>query len=235
LWLTCRSCGLALLAAQLCVMVHEMRRLIILFGVVLTLLRPAFGQQVTEFKSVEAFLHSLNNAEVRGEAKGDIFGRSNMDWVGIVVSGEQDTKTAVIYILEKLNSGSYRPAGKSAPRDAFGGTGNYYYEDISIENRSVFSTLSYHWHSCAGNSTSQFSVTKNDLQLVGIESFETNSVDGTGIDLNTSINFLTSKAIFKTTNKGKVKVARKKVVPKVILLQDYNGDGTISMQHSPIC
>jgi hypothetical protein len=216
-------------------MVHEMLRLIIIFATFLVLLKSAFSQQITEFKNVKAFLHSLNNAELRGAAEGEIFGSRNIDWAGIVVSGEQDTKTAEIYILEKLNSGSYRLAGKSAPRDVFGGTGNYYFDDISIENRSVLVTLSYHWHSCAGSSMSQFSITKNGLQLVGIESFETNSVDGTGIDLNTSINLLTSKAIFKTTNKGKVKVARKKVVPKVILLKDYNGDGTISMQHSPIC
>jgi len=217
-------------------MVHEMTKLIfVLFTTFLALLSPAFSQQTTEFKSVDAFLGSLNQAEVRGAAEGDIFGSRSMDWAGIVVSRSQDTETAEIYILEKLNSGSYRLAGKSAPRDASGGTGNYYLEDLFIENRSVHVTLSYHWHSCAGNSTSQFSVTKNGLQLVGIESFETNSVDGSGTELNTSINMLTSKAIFKTTNKGKVKVVRKDLAPKVILLKDYNGDGTISMEHGPIC
>jgi hypothetical protein len=212
-----------------------MPRLIFLFATFLALLSPAFSQQPTEFKSVEAFLGSLNKAEVRGAAEGDIFGSRNMDWAGIIVSRSQDTEIAEIYILEKLKSGNYRLAGKSAPRNAFGGTGNYYLEDLSIENKSIRVTLSYHWHSCAGNSTSQFSVTKNGLQLVGIESFETNSVDGSGIDLNTSINLLTSKAIFRTTNKGKVKVVRKNVEQKIILLKDYNGDGTISMEHGPIC
>lgn len=216
-------------------MVHKMPSLIIFLVTFLTLLGPAFGQQATEFKSVESFLDSLNNAEVRGAAEGDVFGHRNMDWAGIVVSRQQGEETAEIYILEKLKSGSYRLAGKSVPRNAQGGTGNHHLEDISIENRSVLVTLSYHWHSCAGNSTSQFAATKHGLQLIGIESFETNAVDGSGTELNTSVDLLTGKVIYKQTNQGKMKVERKKAGTKVILLKDYNGDSTISFQHNPVC
>ncbi|OGB25319.1 MAG: hypothetical protein A3I66_04500 [Burkholderiales bacterium RIFCSPLOWO2_02_FULL_57_36] len=198
---------------------------------------PAFCQQIKEFKNIESFIGSLRNASVRGSAEGDLMGRGRMDWAGIVASKEENDEEIVdIYILEKLGSGNYGLVEKSASRPAFGGTGNFGYEDITIQDKSVFVVFSYHWHSCAGNSTSQFKLTKNGWQLMGIESFETNAVDGSGIDINTSTNLLTSRAVIKKTNNGKSKVYRIKTAPKLLLLKNYSGEGTISIQEkTPIC
>lgn len=219
-------------------MALKMLRLFLLAAIFLALSLPAFSQSALEFRNIESFLHSLNNAEIRDSAQGDLFGRTRMDWAGIVVSkdGQDNEEIVEIYILEKLESGNYRLIEKSGPRPAFGGTGNFGYEAISIENKSVSVMFAYHWHECAGNSTSQFKLTKTGWQLVGIESFETNAVNGSGIEINSSTNFLTEKAIIKKTDNGKSKISRIKVEPKKILFKDYSGDGTISRhEKTPIC
>jgi hypothetical protein len=191
---------------------------------------PTFGQTPTEFKSVESFLESLAGAQSREFAEGDLFGKTGKDWVGVVVSkDEAEEEIAEIYILENLPSGVYRVMGKSAARPAFGGTGNFSFENISIENKIVFVRFSYHWHSCAGNSESKFKLTRHGWQLIGIDSFETNSVEGGGIDLKTSSNFLTGVGTVEVTAKGKSKVSRIRARPRLILLKEYNGDHTISI------
>lgn len=219
-------------------MALKMLRRFLLAAIFLAFALPALSQSALEFKNIESFLHSLSNAEIRDSAQGDLFGRTRMDWVGIVVSkGDQDNEEIVeIYILEKLESGNYRLFEKSAPRLASGGTGKFGYEAISIKNKSVSIEFSYHWHECAGNSTSQFKWTKTGWQLVGIESFETNAVNGSGIEINSSTNFLTGKAIIKKTDNGKSKISRIKVEPKAILFKHYSGEGTISRhEKKPIC
>jgi hypothetical protein len=191
---------------------------------------PTFGQTPAEFKSVASFLASLGGAESRAFAEGDLFGTTGKDWAGVVVStGEDEEEIAEVYILENLPSGAYRVTGKSAARPASGGTGNFYFENISIENKIVSVAFSYHWHSCAGNSESRFKLTRQGWQLIGIDSFETNSVEGTGIALKTSSNFLTGAGIVEVTAHGKRKVSRIRERPRLILLKAYNGDGTISV------
>ena len=214
-----------------------MLRLLSLSLILMTAFTSAFCQQIKEFKNIESFIGSLRNASVRGSAEGDLIGRGRIDWAGIVASKEENGEEIVeIYILEKLGSGNYGHVKKSASRLAFGGTGNFGYEEITIQDRSVFVVFSYHWHSCGGNSTSQFKLTKNGWQLIGIESFESNAVDGSGIDVNTSTNLLTSRAVIKKTNNGKSKVFSVKTVPKLFLLKNYSGEGTISMhEKTPIC
>jgi len=218
-------------------MVIKMLRLLFLAPMFSLASVPTFGQKVTEFKSIDLFLQSLGGAQLRGSAEGDLFGKTSMDWAGIVASTDRTNEEKLeIYLLEKLQSGTYRLADKSASRPAFGGTGNFGFEDVSISNKSVFVVFSYHWHSCVGNSTSQFKITKNGWQLIGIESFETNSLDGSGIEVVTSSNLLTGKAIIEKTDHGKRKMSKIKVAPKLILLKDYSGDGTISIhEKAPIC
>jgi hypothetical protein len=200
--------------------------LVLMFSVISI---PAFSQKLTEFKSIDLFLQSLTGAELRGFAEGDLFGGTSMDWAGIVASTDQSNEEITeIYILEKRQSGNYRVVEKSASRSASGGTGNYGFEDVSISNKSVFVVFSYHWHNSAGNSTSQFKLTKNGWQLIGIESFDTDSLDGSGVDVRTSSNLLTGNTIIKKTDHGKHKISKIKVEPKLILLRDYNGDDTIS-------
>ena len=238
IFLTWHSRGTPIGASQFYVTALKMLRLSLLAAIFLALSRPAFSQPALEFKNIESFLQSLNNAEIRDSAQGDLFGRTRMDWAGIVVSkGDQDNEEIVeIYILEKLESGNYRLVEKSGSIPASGGTGNYGYEAISIENKSVSIEFAYHWHVCAGYSTSEFKRTKTGWQLVGIESFETNAVDGSGIEINSSTNYLTGKAIIKKTDNGKSKVSRIKVEPKTIFFKDYNGEGTISRhEKKPIC
>lgn len=194
-----------------------------------------YCEEEKEFKDVESFLRSLKSAQVISSAEGDLYGKGRPDWAGIVLLKEGDNEEIMqVFVLENAGSGKYKLVGKSFPRSQDGGTGHFGYEGISIDKNSIYVSFSYHWHSCAGNSTSQFKLTRLGWQLIGVESFETNAVDGSGVDLSSSTNLLTNQAVIKKTEHEKSKVSKIKIEPQLILLKDFNGDGTISM-HGAIC
>src|SRR5688500_3917376 len=63
-----------------------MRRICLLALIVLAFCRPAFSQEIAEFKSIDSFLQSLDGAKLKIFAEGDLFNKARMDWAGIVSS-----------------------------------------------------------------------------------------------------------------------------------------------------
>ena len=194
------------------------------------IVNSAFCQERAEFNDVDAFVKSLKEASVRIYADGDLIGKGRKDWAGGIVSKDENGEENIqLYILEKLASGKYSVAEQSASRQAFGGTGNFGYEELKIADRSLFVVFSYQWHACAGNATSQFKLRKNNWQMIGVESFELNHSDGSGIEVSSSTNLVTGNALVKRERNGKLNVSRFKVQPKLFLFKNYNGEGSISM------
>jgi hypothetical protein len=174
---------------------------------------------------------------VRASAEGDLMGKGRKDWAGIIAYKEDnDEENVRIYILQKLESGSYSLVEKSASTPASGGTGNFGYEDIRINAKSLIVSYGYHWHECAGNASSQFKLIQDNWRLTGVESFETNKIDGSDTVIDSSTNLMTGKAIVKKSKNKNVKVFTFKVEPKRVLFKDYSGQGTISMhEKAPVC
>jgi hypothetical protein len=214
-----------------------MRRAIYLALIFVVISKPAICQQNINFISIDSFVASLKEANVRVSAEGDLMGKGRQDWAGIVAYKEDNNEENVrIYILQKLESGSYSLVEKSASTPAFGGTGNFGYEDITINAKSLIVTYGYHWHECAGNASSQFKLMKDNWRLIGVESFETNKIDGSDTVIESSTNLLTGKAIVKRSKNENSKVFTFKVEPKPVLFKDYSGQGTISMhEKAPVC
>ena len=130
---------------------------------------------------------------------------------------------------QPTRAGKYSVAEQSASRQAFGGTGNFGYEELKIADRSLFVVFSYQWHACAGNATSQFKRRKNNWQMIGVESFELNHSDGSGIEVSSSTDLVTGNALAKREKNGELNVSRFKVQPELFLFKNYNGEGSISM------
>ena len=210
---------------------------IIVFGFALfAFVNPTHGRERVEFNSIESFVKSITVASIRGYTVGDLMGKGREDWAGIITSDKNGEEQINIYILEKTGSGKYSIVEKSAPRPAFGGTGNYGYEDIEINNKSLFITFSYHWHECAGNSISQFKLYKNNWRMIGVNSFETNNTDGTGMDVKSDTNLITGNIIVTRVKKGISQIEKFKINPRLILFKEFNGDGTISIhEKKPLC
>lgn len=197
----------------------------------------AHGEEAGEFGSIDAFLKFKPGAVMAGFAEGDLMGHGRRDWAGqLVMEDESGGQSSQLYVLEALPSGRYRVAATSAPDVVHGGTGNWGVENIEISGGSLFVSVSYQWKNCAGNATSQFQYRASAWRMIGLKSFETNQVDGSGLDVSTDTNLLTGKAIVKRTDHGKSRTVRIKTTPQVRLFRDFNGQDLMSIHEpAPVC
>ncbi len=195
---------------------------------------PLWSAEVGDkFPSVDAFVGSRTmNMTARGEGSfGDLTGTGHRDWAGVVKWDDAEGfRMRQVAVLAQLADGQYRVEALGPEEGNSGGTGQHFLEMVEIRQGSAYLTWSWHWHGCAGGSTHQIKLYKNQWRVIGAEFNQSTSFitpDG-GYDVGDSAtmshNLLTGAGIiYFKPRKGKAIKVKLQGAPSTQLLDaDYS-------------
>jgi hypothetical protein len=167
---------------------------------------------------------SKNGETLSMEAKGDLTGDSQADWVGVIHAdrSEESSPTDQLYVLLQIPAGGYRLAVQSQKAE-IPGMGCCWLEDLSISNGSIYVQDNAKTGATIEAANHQFKLYKGQWRLVGLKVYYSDLRPESLADTDTDMNFLTGSVIETKTKENKkpvIKRSRKRFA--TYLLRDFD-------------